>query len=184
MKLILLALLTIGWARAHGAPPSTNSAGTDRVLIIDPSSMPIAAGKATLTIGTLQRADGIYSGDYKIDVSPYFFKSEKGKLAIIVSDDSMAKVSGGKVAAITGTATTNGKGGATRHIDATATPANQDQGKLKLWFLAGDRKMIFEPAYHFAGKGTVTTETNLASNIKWRLPVSHREALEASAKRP
>jgi hypothetical protein len=55
--------------------------------------------------------------------------------------------------AIIGTATTSGKGGATRPVAAIATPADINHGTLKLWFMAGDRKMTFEPAYHFAGKG-------------------------------
>ena len=188
-QLTLLTLLAFGWVNAHAASlstnaVSTNAVSTNRVLVIDPSSMAIAAGKATLTIGMLQRANGIYSGDYKIDVSPYFFKNENGKLAIVVSDESLKKVSQGKVATIVGTATTDGKGGPSRHIDATATPANVDHGKLKLWFMAGDRKMIFEPAYHFADRANVTSETNLTFNLKGRIPVSHREALEASLKHP
>ena len=98
----------------------------------------------------------------------------------------MAKISLGKTAAITGTATTSGKGGATRHLDATATPANNDRGKLKLWFMSGDRKMIFEPTYHFAEKQTPATlaQTNMNSNLKRRLPISHREALETADKKP
>ena len=178
---VLLTLLAPLWASAGAAPPSSNSASVNRVLIIYPSSMPVAAGKATLTIGTLQRADGIYTGGYRINVSPYFYKNEKGRLNIIVSDESMAKLSRGKVAAITGSATTSGKGGATRHIDATATPANNDQGTLKLWFMSGDRKMIFEPAYHFAEIQTpaMLAQTNMTSNPKRRAPVSHR-AVEAS----
>ena len=60
----------------------------------------------------------------------------------------------GKVAAIIGTATTNGEGGRSRHIDATATPVNINRGTLKLWFMAGNRKMIFAPAYHFAERET------------------------------
>jgi hypothetical protein len=153
--IVLLALFAAGRGDLHAVPTSTNSAPTDRILMIDPSSMPITSGKATLTIGALQRADGVYSGDYKIKVFPYFLKNEKGRLAIVVSDKSLAEINQGKVAAIVGTATTNGKGGRTRHIDATATPADINRGTLKLWFTtAGDRKMIFEPAYHFAGKGT------------------------------
>jgi hypothetical protein len=149
----LLALLAAGWGQTHAAPDSTNSPSTHRILRIDPSSMPVAvAGKATLTVGALQRADGVYSGDYKVKVSPYFFKNEKGKLAIVVSDESLADINQGKVTAIIGTATTSGKGGRSRHIDATATPADINRGTLKLWFTAGDRKMIFEPAYHFSEK--------------------------------
>ena len=116
--------------------------------------MPVDAGKATLTIGALQRVGGVYTGDYKVTVFPYFLKNEKGTLAIVVPDESLAKISQGKVVAITGTATTSGKSGSTRSIEVTATPVDINHGNLKLWFMAGGRKMIFEPAYHFAGKST------------------------------
>src|ERR1039458_3145735 len=125
---VLLALLTAGWSYAHAAELSANSAAADRILLIDPSSMPVAAGKATLIIGALQRVNGVYTGDYKIKVFPYFLKNEKGRLAIVVSDKSLAEVNQGKVAAIIGTATTSGNGGKARHIDATATPINRDRG--------------------------------------------------------
>jgi hypothetical protein len=52
----------------HAAPASTNSASTNRILMSDPSSMPIAAGRATPIIGALQRADGVYSGKRLIPV--------------------------------------------------------------------------------------------------------------------
>jgi len=147
-------LLVAGWGNAHAAPASTNSAAGNRVLMIDPSSMPVAAGTATLTIGALQRTNGVYSGDYKLKVFPWFLKNEKGTLAIAVSDESLAEAGQGRVVTITGTATTSGKGGKCRPIAAIATPADMDHGTLKLWFTAGSRKMIFTPAYHFAGNGT------------------------------
>jgi hypothetical protein len=133
--------------------------------------------------------DGVYSGDYKIQVSPYFFKNEKGRLAIVVSDESLAGIARGKPAAIIGTATTSGKGGSSRHVDATATPADINRGTLKLWFMAGDRKMTFAPAYHFADKGTAATavkltETNTASILQHRIPVPHRDTLSAIDKHP
>src|SRR5579863_3012567 len=152
LQLLLPALLAAGCAHALAAPDSTNHASINRVLIIDDSSMPVAAGKAVLTIGALRRVNGVYSGDYKMTVFPYFFRNEEGKLAIDVSDECIARANQGKVVAITGTATKNGKGGPRRHIDVTATPADLNHGMLRLWFMAGDRKMIFEPAYHFAGK--------------------------------
>ena len=166
--IFLLALLAAVCGDARAALDSTNSAAANRVLLIDASSMPVPAGKATLIIGPLQRTNGIYSGDYQIKVFPYFLKNEKGRLAIIVSDKSLAEASQGKVVAIIGTATTSGQDGKSRHIDATATPADNNGGRLKLWFTAGDRKMVFEPAYHFTGKETAaipppTTETNLVA---------------------
>lgn len=136
------------------APASTNSAQNFQTLMIDPSSMPVAGGKATLIIGALQRADGVYFGNYQIRVFPYFLKNENGTLAIDVSDESLAIINRGKVAAITGTATTSGKAGRSRPIEATATPSDINHGNLKLWFMAGDRKMTFAPTYHFAGKNT------------------------------
>ena len=183
---LLLALLAIGLGGAHAAPSPTNSALTNRVLMIDPSSMPIAKGKATLTIGVLLRTNGVYSGDYKIKVFPWFLKSEKGRLAIVVSDASLAKVSQGKVATIVGTATTSGNGGRSRHIDATATPADGNHGMLKLWFMAGTTKMTFQPAYHFAGKEAALARSppSAAQMVYYsprQQPVSHRKALEAAA---
>ena len=189
LQLTLLALVAASWGGIHAAPGVTNAASTHRILLIDPSSMPVAAGKATLTIGALERTGGVYSGNYKIKVSPYFFKSEKGKLDIVVSDESLAQINQGKVTTIKGNATTSGKGGRSRHIDATATPANLNRGTIRLWFMAGDRKMIFEPAYHFSEKETVavlaqTNETNFASNLQRRTPDPHPEALEATAINP
>ena len=134
------------------ASASTNSASTNLTLMIEPSSMPVNAGRATLIIGALQRGAGVYLGRYKIKVFPWFLKNENGTLAIVVSDESLAKLKQGKVAAITGTATTIGKGERSRPIEAIATPTDSQHGNLKLWFMAGDRKMTFEPAYHFAGK--------------------------------
>jgi hypothetical protein len=155
IAVFLLALLAAVWSDADAASLPTNSAPGDRILLIDPSSMPVAAGKATLTIGALRRTNGVYSGDYRIKVFPYFLKSEKGRLAIVVSDESLSGLNRGKTATITGTATTSGTDGKSRPIEATATPVDNNRGKLKLWFTtAGNRKMIFEPAYHFAGNGT------------------------------
>jgi len=148
---ILLALFAVAWGDAHAAPAPTNSDAAGRVLMIDSSSMPVGAGNATLIIGPLQRTNGIYTGDYKLKVFPWFLKNEKGRLAIVVSDESLAEAGRGKVVTIAGTATTSGKSGRTRAVAAIATPVNGDHGTLKLWFTAGTREMTFEPAYHFAG---------------------------------
>ena len=172
----LIAFLVPLLASTGAVPTSTNLVSADHVLLIDPSSMPVAAGKATLTIGVLERVRGVYVGDYWINVSPYSFKNEKGRLAIVVPDAALATVRAGKTATIVGTATSSGKGGETRHIDATATPVNIDCGKLKLWFMSGDRKMTFEPAYRIAKKQTPAAfaSTNMNSLPKRPVAKSHR----------
>ena len=150
--IMLLMLLTPIWASTQAAPPSTNATSANRVLIIDQSSTAVSGGKATLSIGPLRRTADIYAGDYEMKVAPYFFKSEKGRLAIVVSSESLVRVTNGIAAEITGTATTSGKDGHTRRIDATATPSDHNQGALKLWFISGDRKMVFNTSYHFVEK--------------------------------
>jgi hypothetical protein len=175
LKLALLALLAAGLSNGSAAPDSATSASTNRVLMIDPSSMAVVAGKATLTIDPLERVNGVYSGNYKIKVSPYFFKSEKGRLAIIVSDDALSRLNRGEATAVVGIATTSGKSGRSRKIEATATPTDLDRGTLRLWFMAGERKMIFEPGYHFSETTTAavpaqTEKTNVAANLQLNPP--------------
>jgi hypothetical protein len=177
LQLALLALLAAGLSNGYAAPDSASAASTNRVLVIDPSSMAVVAGKATLTIDTLERVNGVYSGSYKIKVSPYFFKSEKGRLAIIVSDEALSRLNRGEAAAVVGTATTSGKAGRTRKVEATATPSDLNHGTLRLWFMAGERKMIFEPGYHFSETTTAavpaqTEKTNVAANLQSNPPVS------------
>jgi hypothetical protein len=154
--ILLLALLAVGWSAALAAPVSTNSATDNRVLLVDHSSMSLGVGKATLTIGPLGRTNGVYAGDYKLTVFPWFLNNENGRLAILVSDETMAEASKGKVVTITGTATPSGKEGIHRPLVVIATPADTNHGTLVLSFMAGDRKMIFTPAYHFATNATAS----------------------------
>jgi hypothetical protein len=148
---LLLAMLAVGWSPALAAPVSTNSPAANGVLLIDRSPMPVDVGKATLTIGPLARTNGVYTGDYKLTVFPWFLNNEKGTLAILVSDESLAEANQGKVVTISGTA--KGKSGNSWPITAIATPVDKDHGSLKLWFMAGSRKMIFTPAYRFGANG-------------------------------
>jgi hypothetical protein len=145
----MLAFLPALFANLHAAPISTNATSSSRSILIERSSTGVAGGTATLSIGQLDRNADLFTGGYEMKVSPYFFKSEKGKLAIVVPDESLAQIHNGMTTAITGTATTNGKGGKIRHIDAIATPLDRDRGALKLWFTSGEKKVIFNTSYHF-----------------------------------
>jgi hypothetical protein len=165
----LLFLLAAGWISALAGQPSANDVMSNRTLWIDPSSMPIAKGKATLSMGMLQWSNGVYSGDYKIKVTPYFFKSQKGTVAIVVSEASLARMAERKAQEFIGTAVKSGKSGKSIYIDAIATPMDIHHGTVKLWFAAGDKKMVFETSYHFAAKQTKdfsTTTTFKNTNDK------------------
>jgi hypothetical protein len=69
LQLKLAALLAAGWGDTQAAPSSTDPVAANRVLMIDPSSMPVGAGKATLTIGALQRANGVSNSQCGLSVS-------------------------------------------------------------------------------------------------------------------
>jgi len=109
--------------------------------------MPITAGKIILRVGALRPNKVGYSGDYKIKVSPYFFKNETGRLAMDISSESMAAIGKGKVTTVTGVATTDGKDGASRRVVAVVRPVDIHHGTVRLSFMAGNRPLVFEPAY-------------------------------------
>jgi hypothetical protein len=149
--ILFLLLLASSWCAIQAAPTATNSAAASRVLILENSTMPLTTAKATLIIGPLTRTNGVYVGDFKVKVFPYFFKSDRGRLAINVPDKALAAMIQGKTVAITGTSTST-KNGTVRHIEITATPKDRNHGTVSLWFMVGDEKMIFTPAYYFADK--------------------------------
>ena len=155
VKTILwLLLLAFGWGAAQAAPPATNSAS--RVLMLEPSTMPLTTAKATLIVGPLTRTNGTFVGDFRVKVFPYFFKSDWGRLAINVPDKALAAINEGKTAEFNGTST-SAKNGAVRHIEITATPKDRDHGTVCLWFMAAGQKMIFTPAYQFTNQVLTTS---------------------------
>jgi hypothetical protein len=129
-------------------PSAKKSAPMIGKLFIDPCSTSISGGKANLMIGALSCQAQAYTGDYQFKVSPYFFKNEKGKLSIEVADDTLNKLASGMPVDFTGQATTSGSG-KTRRIDGKATPAGNARGTVKLWFIAGNKEMVFTTSYHF-----------------------------------
>ena len=144
---LFLLFLASSWCAAQGASTGTNAVADDRVLILENSTMPLTTAKATLIIGPLTRTNNVYVGDFKINIFPYFFKSDRGRLAIKVPDETLAAVNQGKAVAVAGTSTST-KNGIVRHIEITATPLDCEHGTIRLWFMAGDQKMIFTPIYY------------------------------------
>lgn len=140
-------LLASSWGAAQAAPTATNPA-TSRVLVLEQSTMPLTMAKATLIVGPLTRTNSVFAGDFRVNVFPFVFKSDWGRLAIKVPDTVLAAADQGKTVAVTGLSTST-KNGIVRHIEITATPKDREHGTLRLWFMVGNQKMIFTPAYHF-----------------------------------
>ena len=149
-----LAITAIAWGfLTAGALAGDNAPQTSlahQVLKVDRCFTRVAGAKATLTISPLRRIKDIFEGDFDMKVAPYFFKNDKGKLAITVSDETIAKVSAGSPVDITGTATTKaGSGSVVRQINAEATPVDAQHGLLKVWLTVDERKLVFLTKYWF-----------------------------------
>ena len=98
----------------------------------------------------MKRIKDIFEGEFDMKVAPYFFKNDKGKLAIAVSDEVIAKVSAGSPVEIIGTATTKaGKSSVVRQINAEATPVDAQHGMLKVWLTVDERELVFQTRYSF-----------------------------------
>jgi hypothetical protein len=115
-------------AQAAAQPPKT-AARIIGSFFIDPASTSIKGGKASLIVGALRPSAGTYIGDYQLTISPYFFMSEKGTLSMIVSDESLRKLTQGIPVSVTGQATTK-KSGKTKAVNAKLTPAVKDRGSV------------------------------------------------------
>jgi|SRR5688572_20927503 len=141
-------VLSICVALCVAAPLLADLSGSARTcrLVIDRSFTRVSGAKATLTIDPLIRNGESFQGDYQMKVTPFFFKSETGKLEIFVSNDSLAKATNGIPVDITGTALTHGEE-VKRKVNARATPRAKDSGELKVWFKVDERDMVFQTTY-------------------------------------
>ncbi len=164
---LLLLATSCGTAQTISTPsPATNTVA-GRSLILEKSTMELPTAWATLIVGPLTRTNGIYVGDFRVKVFPYYFKSDWGRLAINVPDQALAAINHGKPAAITGTST-SGKNGVVRQIQITANPKDSEHGTVSLWFMVEDRKMTFNPAYQFTNNVPTTAQAtpNLMTSVR------------------
>jgi len=153
LPLAILGLVVFFLSQGAGAEPSSiDSALNHGKLVIASSSTPVSGGgKATLMIGALTLESGSYLGEFQMKVSPYFFKSEKGKLTIAAPDESLHKLTNGIAFDFIGKATSTGSG-KIRPVNGKVTPSGADRGIVTLWFMASGRKMTFNTSYHFGEK--------------------------------
>jgi hypothetical protein len=150
-----LAVIAIAWGfLTTGVVAGDNplNAGVGQILKVDRCFTRVAGAKATLTVSSLRRIKDIFEGEFDMKVAPYFFKNDKGKLAIVVPDEALAKVRAGSSGPvdITGTATTKaGKSSLVRQINAQATPVDAQHGLLKVWLTVDERELVFQTKYWF-----------------------------------
>src|SRR4051812_9332528 len=122
--------------------------GLHKQLSVEPSSASLAGGKAQLILSALVRKPGAYVGDYELKVTPYFFKSEKGKLSLGVSDQALQQLAKKCPAEFAGNATTAGSG-TTRLTRVKAIPSSEDRGILNISVATEHGPMVFSAPYRF-----------------------------------
>lgn len=120
----------------------------DKVLV-ETSSTSIYIGKVTLSVTPLLRKDGVFSGDYKAKVFPYWFMSERGSFRMKVSDEDIARIAKGETVEFTGEAEENGSR-EPRKITGRATPIDTTRGKFKVRIFVTEKiQLIFNSTYKF-----------------------------------
>jgi hypothetical protein len=149
---LVLMLMVTALAEEAGAERQTfrhSSGPTFRKLFIEPSSSRLLGGKAKLVVGTLSRQGKKLVGNYQIRVTPYFFKSEKGRLSIALSDSSLQALLQGMPAEFSGVAETDDTN-EIRPITANATPSANDRGALLISVGTENGKLPFQTSYRMA----------------------------------
>ena len=153
-SILVIALALIATHRGHAqqtlAPSKVTSELGSRRMFIDPSSSSVSLGKVKLIVSPLvQKNETVYTGDYQLKVTPYFFKSQKGGLVLVSSGDLVSKLSQGKAVEFTGKAT-NIADGTGKFVRGKATPTTPDHGAVTFSILTDNGEMVFDTFYHFA----------------------------------
>lgn len=145
-----MAILTIhrAFAEAPVPPPQGDAGVSVSRMFVDPSATSVSLGKAKLIVSPLTYKEGTYTGDYQIEVTPYFFKSQKGPLVLQAPEDTMRKLLKGIPIEFTGKAT-NGSDGSVKVVKGKATPSNSEGGTVKFSIVTDNGEMVFDTAYHF-----------------------------------
>ena len=132
-----------------GGTSLLRASGTDKITV-ETSSTSIYIGKVTLLVAPLVRQSGIYTGDYKAKVFPYFFMNEHGSFRLAVSDEDLARVAKGETVEFKGQAENSGH--EERKITGHATPDEAAHGKIKIRIFVTEKiQLIFNTTYRFDG---------------------------------
>jgi hypothetical protein len=97
-------------------------------------------------VSGLTRDGGAFVGDYQIKVAPYFFKNETGKLTMLISDASLAKLTGNSAVEFTGRATTDGTN-KSRPVRVKAVPTTRLGGALMISVATENGALVFDTSY-------------------------------------
>lgn len=116
-------------------------------MIVEPSATKVSLAKANLIVSPLDHQEQAYMGSYRLDVTPFSFKNEKGSLFLNAPDETVRKMSGGEPVEFTGKAT-NAKNGIIKVIKGKTTPSTRDRGLVSFSVQTENGVMVFNTSYH------------------------------------
>lgn len=132
-------------------PPALSIVGSETSsprLFVDPSFTTVSLGKASLTVKPLIHDGKSYLGDYGLKVTPYFFKSERGKLELEASEATLRSILEGAETDFKGKAT-NAKNGKSKVVTGTITPIKNNGGTVTFSVETENGPMVFESSFRF-----------------------------------
>ncbi len=117
---------------------------------IEPSTTGVPLGKARLSVEPLVHVpgkDGLNAA-YKVDISPFSFKSEAGRFSVAISDADLHRLAGGETLHFSGQAVSQ-DGGNTSAVAGRADPAStgSDTGALRIQVDGKKGKLVFHTTY-------------------------------------
>ena len=160
MRLTFLFALVISFFVALAASAASVPDVIGRGLTIAPSSTGVFSGTAYLSFGSLSfKASkssgnlGVYSGTYKLRVSPYTWESQTGTCEVVVSQADTSKLQAGKPASFGGKATSSK--GSVRSVAGTLYPKEVSDASK------GDVTFIVEAARVSSSSSLLTNSARL-----------------------
>ena len=133
------------WAAARCAA----AAAPARELRIDPGTTGVPLGEARLSIEPLVRVAGKedLSASYKVDITPFTFKSEAGRFSVTISEADLQRLADGQQIHFTGQAVAQ-DGSNTSTVQGRATPSGGGGGALRIQVEGKKGKLVFHTTYH------------------------------------
>lgn len=145
----LFALFLLG-TTALSARPARAADPAPRELRIDPGTTDVPLGEARLNVEPLVRVSGKDSLQtaYRVDITPWTFKSEAGRFSVDISDADLRRLADGAPVHFAGQAVSR-DGSNTSAVQGRASPVpGQDGGTLRVQVDGKKGKLVFHTTYH------------------------------------
>ena len=146
MFLLLALVMALPLAAAEGELARFQS------LTVESARTSIYVGSVKLDIPRLTRQGTVFVSTYSARVLPFFFMSEKGRIAIDVPDADLRRLQAGETVEFSGQAIN--ESGEPRRIEGRATALDPGHGDIKVRvFVTQSIELIFNTTYTLADAG-------------------------------